>query len=69
MSDWLNPQGYGGEAVAAVLGYYDYLDGSAAAVANYLYQYSFVLDNQTTVSGISLPDNGNVLILAIDLSV
>jgi beta-glucanase (GH16 family) len=68
MSDWLTPQGFAGEAVAAVLGYYNYMDGSSPAVTNYLYQYSFGLNNQKTVSSISLPDNTNVMILAIDLS-
>ncbi len=68
LSDWLNPQGHGGESIAAALSYYDYLDGSSVAVTNYLYQYSFVLNNQNTVSSITLPDDGNVMILAIDLS-
>jgi alpha-mannosidase len=35
MSDWLSPQGYGGEAVAAVLGYSNAPDGSSPAVTNY----------------------------------
>jgi regulation of enolase protein 1 (concanavalin A-like superfamily) len=64
MSDWFNPQGYGGEAVAAALSYYDFMDGSSLPVMNYLYQYSFVLNNQKTVSSISLPQNGNVMILS-----
>jgi hypothetical protein len=69
LSDWLSPQGYGGEYIAAILSYYDYMDGSSPAVTNYLYQYSLVLNNQKMVSSITLPDNGNVLILAIDLRV
>ena len=68
LSDWLDPQGYGGESVAATLTYYNYQDGSSPAVPNYFYQYSFALNNQKTVSSITLPDNGNVVILAIDLS-
>jgi beta-glucanase (GH16 family) len=67
MSDWLNPQGYAGEAAAAVLSYYDYADGSSPAVTNYLYQYSFALNNQKMIGSISMPNNGNVVILAIDL--
>jgi beta-glucanase (GH16 family) len=69
LSDWLSPQGYAGEAIAAVLSYYNYMDGSSPVVTNYLYQYSFILNNQKTVSSIWLPDNGNVMILGIDLSV
>src|SRR5262249_19771540 len=46
LSDWLDPQGYDGEAVAAALGYYDAADGSSPAVTNYLYQYRFVLNSR-----------------------
>jgi regulation of enolase protein 1 (concanavalin A-like superfamily) len=67
MSDWQNPQGFAGESVAATLGYEDASGGSTPATANYLYQYSFALNNQKTVSSITLPDNGNVVLLAIDL--
>jgi beta-glucanase (GH16 family) len=69
LSDWENPQGYGGESAAAVLSYYDYQDGSTVPVTNYLYQYNLNLNNQKTVSSITLPGNGNVMILAIDLGV
>jgi beta-glucanase (GH16 family) len=68
MSDWLNPQGYTGETVAASLSYYNAMDGSSVGVTNYVYQYRFVLNQQKAVSSILLPNNGNVLILAIDLS-
>jgi beta-glucanase (GH16 family) len=68
LSDWLNPQGYAGEAVAATLAYYDAADGSSPAVPNYLYQYTLNLNKQKTVSSIALPNNVNVMILAIDLS-
>jgi hypothetical protein len=33
-SDWLSPQGFAEEAVAAVLGYSNYMDGSSPAVLN-----------------------------------
>ena len=69
MSDWQNPQWYAGESVAASLAYLDAADGSSWNVPNYLYQYSFTLNNQKTVSSITLPSNDNVMILAIDLSV
>jgi regulation of enolase protein 1 (concanavalin A-like superfamily) len=67
MSDWQNPQGYAGESVAASLGYFDAADGSTWNVSNYLYQYSFRLNNQKTVSSITLPSNGNVMLLAMNL--
>jgi regulation of enolase protein 1 (concanavalin A-like superfamily) len=67
LSDWQNPQGFAGEAVAAALPYEDASDGSSPGTANYLYQYSFALNPQKTVSSIALPGNGNVVLLAIDL--
>jgi beta-glucanase (GH16 family) len=68
LSDWLAPQGYAGESVVAALPYFDQADGSANWTANYLYQYSFQLSPGKTVSSITLPNNGNVLVLALDLS-
>jgi hypothetical protein len=67
MSDWQNPQGSAGESVAASLAYLDAADGSSWYVPNQLYQYSFTLNNQKTVSSITLPSNGNVLLLAMNL--
>jgi hypothetical protein len=69
LSDWQNSQGYPGESVAATLGYYNSADGSSTSVTNYLYQYSFALNKQKTVQSITLPNNGNVMILAINLVV
>jgi regulation of enolase protein 1 (concanavalin A-like superfamily) len=67
LSDWLSPQGYTGEEVAAAMGYYDAADGSTAPVPNYLYRYTLPLNRQKTVSSITLPNNANVVLLAIDL--
>jgi hypothetical protein len=67
MSDWQNRQGYADESVAASLAYFDAADGSSRYVENYLYQYRFTLNNQKTVSSITLPGNGNVMLLAMNL--
>jgi len=67
LSDWQNPQGYTGESIAATLGYFDAADGSSPAVPNYLYQYTLNLNNQKTVSSITVPSNGNVMLLAMNL--
>jgi hypothetical protein len=67
LSDWQNPQGYTGESMAASLGYYNAADGSSPAVAIYLYQYSFALSSQKTVSTIMLPGNANVLLVGLAL--
>jgi beta-glucanase (GH16 family)/regulation of enolase protein 1 (concanavalin A-like superfamily) len=67
LSDWQGPQGFVGEAVTAALGYYDAADGSSPGAPNYLYQYTFNLNSQKAVSSITLANNPNVVILAIDL--
>jgi hypothetical protein len=67
LSDWQNPLGFASETVAAALPYEDASDGSSPATPNYLYQYSFSLNPQKTVCNITLPGNGNVVLLAIDL--
>jgi hypothetical protein len=67
LSDWQGPQGFAGESVAAALPYDDYADGSSPGTPNYLYQYSFSLNNQKTVRSITLPNNANVVLLALDL--
>jgi hypothetical protein len=67
MSDWQGPQGYAGESVAASLPYFDAADGSSWNIPNYLYQYRFTLNNQKTVTSITLPSNGNVMLLALNL--
>jgi predicted alpha-1,2-mannosidase len=67
-SDWHTPQGYAGEATAATLGYRNRSNGSTQNGPYYLYLYRFALDSSKTVVSITLPDNANLEILAIDLS-
>jgi hypothetical protein len=67
LSDWLAPQGYAGETVAASLPYRDVSGGTTDGTANYLYLYSFTLNPSKVVSSLTLPSNANVMILALDL--
>jgi hypothetical protein len=67
LSDWLHPQSYSGESIAASMTYRDRGNGTQNTVGTYLYRYSFQLDSSKIVSSITLPNNANVEILAMDL--
>jgi hypothetical protein len=66
-SDWHTPQGYAGESIASQMAYRDVTNGTSHNGPYYLYLYSFSLDPTKTVSSITLPNDGNVEILAMDL--
>ena len=67
ISDWYTPQGYAGESTAVTMGYRDRSDGTRDGRTFYVYGYSFALDATKTIASITLPDRGDVQILAIDL--
>jgi predicted alpha-1,2-mannosidase len=68
ISDWATPQGYLGESQVLTMPYRDKYDGTTDRVRNhYIYGYSFALYSDKTVQSITLPDDGNVEVLAIDL--
>jgi poly(hydroxyalkanoate) depolymerase family esterase len=67
LSDWQHPRGYAGESVVVATGYSNSADGSSPEVPSYLYQYSFTLNKHKTISSITLPGNGNVMVLAMNL--
>ncbi len=64
LSDWGSPQHFPGEWIAVTMNHRDTDDGSTQSVATYLFQYSFPLDSTRLVSGITLPNNPNVLVMA-----
>ncbi len=68
LSDWLNPQGYAGESVVAITGYRVSITGSTSPGPVYLYGYSFALNSAKTVASLTLPNDANVVVLAIDLT-
>ena len=68
LSDWHTPQSYAGESQALSMAYRLTAGGSTDNRAFYLYGYSFSIDSTKAVRSITLPNNRNVVVLAIDLS-
>jgi hypothetical protein len=66
ISDWAIPQGFAGESIALSTSYRDASNGTAQSGPFYIYEYTFVLDPTKTVKSITLPNDGNVEVLAID---
>ena len=60
--------GFFGESVAATMPYRDGANGATDNRTFYLYQYSFAINNAKTAGSIALPNNGNVVVLAITLA-
>ena len=67
LSDWFTPQSYSGESIAATMPYRDSSNGSRDSRTFYLYAYSFSVNSNKTVNSITVPNNGNVEVLAITL--
>jgi len=67
ISDWFTPQNYAGESKAVTMPYRDLYNGRKDSRTFYVYLYSFALDPTKTIKSITLPNQGNVKILAIDL--
>lgn len=67
LHDWAASRNFTGESIAAELPYRATADGSEDSGPFYARAYSFALDTGKQVRSISLPDNRNVLVLAITL--
>ena len=67
ISDWYTPQNYSGESTAVTMSYRDLYNGTKDSRTFYVYGYSFSLNATKTVSSITLPNDANVEVLAIDL--
>jgi hypothetical protein len=67
LSDWFTPQNYAGESRAVPMGHRNTSGGAKDNRTFYLYGYSFTLNNGKIVQSIRLPNNGNVIVLAITL--
>jgi hypothetical protein len=70
ISDWYNSQGYAGETVAIRMAYRDLYNGTKSSPSSgpfKIYGYSFALNPSKTVKSITLPNQPNVKLLAIDL--
>jgi uncharacterized membrane protein len=68
LSDWFTPQNFHGETVAMSLPYRDNGAGQRDNRTFSLYEYMFPLIAGKTVASITLPNNRNVVVLAIILN-
>jgi hypothetical protein len=68
LSDWFAPANYPGETTALTMAWRDNSTGTTDGETFHLYEYSFPLNSAKTVSSISLPNNRNVVALAITLT-
>ncbi len=68
VSDWFTPKNYAGESQALKMAYRIAPSGATSTGPVYLYGYSFALNSAKTVKSITLPNNRNVVVLAIDLA-
>ena len=66
-SDWFTPSNFPGEVEAVAMPYRDYADGSQDNRTFNLYGYSFSLDSAKTVRSLTLPNNPDVVVLAVTL--
>jgi polygalacturonase len=68
MSDWDSPQGYAGESKVLTLPYKIRSQGTTLNQVNYLYGYSFAVNSAKVIASIALPNNRDIVILAVALS-
>jgi hypothetical protein len=69
ISDWFTPQNYPGESTAATMPYRNVFNGGRDSRTFRVYGYSLPVDSTKQVQSITLPNNGNVEILAVDEAV
>ncbi len=67
-SDWANPQSYPGEFTAFTLPYRNLSTGTSQSINISVYGYTFSLDKTKTVKSITLPNNSNLILLAVALA-
>jgi hypothetical protein len=68
LSDWYTPQDYDGESDAVDMAYRDTSNGGRDGRTFHVYGYRLSLQPGKTVQSITLPNNGNVKILAMSLA-
>ncbi|HEV3039261.1 MAG TPA: discoidin domain-containing protein [Candidatus Angelobacter sp.] len=67
VSDWAHPQNFIGESIAVTMAHRDLSTGATDTRTVNLFAYSFGTNNGKTVKSITLPNNRNVVVLAITL--
>jgi hypothetical protein len=68
ISDWATPQNFSGETIVKTMPYRDFNNGGTQFLQVDVYGYTIPLNSAKTVQSVTLPNNGNVNVLAIDLS-
>ena len=68
LSDWFVPQNYTGESQALKMASRIAPSGATSSGPVYLYGYSFATNSAKTVKSLTLPNNRNVVVLAVDLA-
>ena len=68
LSDWFTPKSYAGESVALTMPYRITPTGTEQAGPFNVYGYTFALNSTKTVQSLTLPANGRVVVLAIDVT-
>lgn len=66
-SDWSSFTGYTNESLVTKTSYRDYNDGSKNTQNFNVYRYSFAINPLKRVTSVTMPDNRNVVILALTL--
>ena len=67
-SDWANPQSYPGEVTVVTMPYRNVSTGGQQTLNVNVYGYVFVLNQTKTVKSITLPNNSNVVLMAMLLA-
>jgi hypothetical protein len=65
MSDWTTPQHYAGESIVTSMSYRDASAGTPNNTTVNVYGYSFTLDNTRVAQSLTLPNNSDVIVLAV----
>ncbi|HEY3863716.1 MAG TPA: protease pro-enzyme activation domain-containing protein [Verrucomicrobiae bacterium] len=68
MSDWASPQSYAGESTVVTMPYRLSTSGSQEGPTVYLFGYTFPLASGNVVQSLTLPNNGNMEVVAVTLS-
>jgi hypothetical protein len=68
ISDWFTPQNFPGESTAVTMAYRDTASGGQDNRTFRVYAYSLAVNTAKQVQSITLPNNGNVEVLAVDVT-
>lgn len=68
LSDWFSPSGFAGETNGAVLPYRNVYSGARDGRTFHVYSYNFAVNKWKTLKSITLPNNRNVVVLAVSVT-